>query len=160
MDESTRRAREVLEQLEEVCAGFTPRAAVVEQPIGAETMAAADFIGLKVGTMTAAQYSRWCDLGQPPLTAPPKPKQQSDDTARMIRQHVSAGLRTVAAALGAEVGQSERALRQALEQELWQLKAELGVVRAALSKRIESLEEQAAVMNLPQLPMRSARHEH
>jgi hypothetical protein len=119
---------------------------------GAEVMTARDFIGKKVGEMTGREFSRWVDLGRPPLTAPEPPKQQrtADDVAQLVRQEVDAAIGVLCDVIGQETGRNEKALRE----EIGKLRAEVEVLRGQLPQlrqQMDNLQREHVTIDLPPL---------
>jgi dephospho-CoA kinase len=119
--------------------------------------------------MTRAQFNRWCDLGQPPLTTPepkPAPRPQADDVTRIVRQEINAAIALLVDTLGQECGLAERALREQLQAEVGQLRASLTVSQsqaaneiAKLRQEVENLQRQVA-LDVPLLPLHAGTRQH
>jgi hypothetical protein len=141
----------------------TAETVALDKPFGAEAMEPRDFYGLRVATMTIPQYSRWIDLGRPPLAPAPEPQQKqqqpADDVARIVGE-VNAAIGTLCDVVAQETATAEKALRE----EIGALRARVTVLEGQLpqlNKHIEDMRGQT--LDLPMLPsMRSAgaRHEH
>ena len=133
--------QQLREETDELRADLAERRA--RRLAGDETdMQANNFTGLTVATMSSAEYSRWVDLGRPPL---------GDATALAKRAHVNDIAQAIAAerkqareraladveVIAAEVARTQLAERRVLQDEIGQLRAEhateLAIIRTELA---------------------------
>jgi hypothetical protein len=143
MHDAIREAYRKLQELEQQCASFTPT-----DP--------------EVALRCAEYQQRWVELQpvektQPPPAQPSQPNTlQTDDVARMIGRQIDAAVGVLCDVLGAEVGQSESALKKELRSEIGQLRAEVTLLQSQLRKQIDGLQQ--AAIDLPMLPLRGNQH--
>src|SRR5215213_6686337 len=83
MDDVTARAFALIEQIDRDQAEqrgvfAPPRAENLTEFASPPELQPEDFIGKTVATMTTHEFSRWCDLGKPPLVKAPEPEPQPE----------------------------------------------------------------------------------
>jgi hypothetical protein len=135
MHAAIQRAREMLQQLDD------------DERNGTGCFAERDSL---IVESAAQNEQRWRELQPKPAPTPPPPPPQQITDAN-VRREIDAAAGALADILGEEVAASERALRERLENEIGQLRAEIAVLQGQL-RRIGDMQAQA--LDLPMMPLR------